>query len=238
MRTTRTLILVIAAAYLPLAGAAFKCVDEKGVTHIGDTPPAACGSVVMHEIKPDGRVVRKIDPTPTPEQAKTLAVEQERKREADKRASEQKRKDAALLSTYSSEREFDVVLERTIAPIRLRMKGAQERITAIDTRQQKIEEELEFYKAGKSKMSKKSDEAPPSLVAEQERLFFEKQSLVNGLATNEKDIKELSQRFEVDKQRWTRIRGGSLVDTPASTTPAAESKPAADTKPAKKAGGY
>jgi hypothetical protein len=229
----RTLLLAMTALYLPFAGAAYKCVDEKGVTHIGDTPPAACGSVVMQEIKSDGRVIRKIDPTPTPEQAKTLAVEQERKREADKRASEQKRKDAALLSTYSSEREFDVVLERTISPIRMRMKSSQERIAAIEARQQKIEEEMEFYKAGKSKASKKGDEAPPTLVAEQERLFFEKQTLLNGLAANEKDIKELTERFDTDKQRWVRIRGGGVTDVPPSAT-----TPAADTKPARKAGGY
>ena len=228
MKTTRALLLGITALYIPLAGAAFKCVDEKGVTHIGDTPPAACAAVVMQEFRTDGRVIRRIEPTPTPEQAKVMNQEQERKREADKRTAEQKRKDAALLSTYSSEREFDVVLERTIAPIRSRMKGSQERIDAIDARQKKIEEEMEFYKAGKGKASKKSDEAPPSLVAEQERLFFEKQTLVNGLAANEKDIRELTERFETDKQRWTRIRGGGTVlDAP----PAA----GAETKPVKKA---
>ena len=227
MKTTRALLLGITALYIPLAGAAFKCVDEKGVTHIGDTPPAACATVVMQEIRTDGRVIRRIEPTPTPEQAKVMNQEQERKREADKRAAEQKRKDAALLSTYSSEREFDVVLERTINPIRSRMKGAQERIDAINARQKKIEEEMEFYKAGKSKASKKSDEAPPSLVAEQERLFFEKQTLVNGLAANEKDIRELTERFETDKQRWTRIRGGGTVaDAPAAA--------GAETKPVKK----
>ena len=224
MKTTRALLLGITALHIPLAGAAFKCVDEKGVTHIGDTPPAACATVVMQEIRTDGRLIRRIEPTPTPEQAKVMNQEQERKREADKRAAEQKRKDAALLSTYSSEREFDVVLERTINPIRSRMKGAQERIAAIDARQKKIEEEMEFYKAGKSKASKKSDEPPPSLVAEQERLFFEKQTLVNGLAANEKEIRELTERFETDKQRWTRIRGGgAVIDAPAAA--GAEAKP-------------
>ena len=228
----RTLLVGITALYIPLAGAAFRCVDERGVTHIGDTPPAACGSVVMQEFKTDGRVIRRIEPTPSPEQAKAMMQERDRRREADKQAAEQKRKDTALLSTYSSEREFDVVLERTINPIRGRMQGAQERITAIETRQKKIEEEMEFYKAGKSKASKKADDTPPTLVAEQERLFFEKQTLINGLASNEKDIKELTERFEADKKRWARIRGGgTVVDAPAAAKP--EAKPEA--KPVKKA---
>lgn len=217
----RKLALCIALLSAPYAGAAYKCVDEKGITHIGDTPPAACAAVVMYEIKPNGSVVRKIDPTPSPEQAKVLQAEQERKREAEKAAGEQKRKDAALLATFSSEKEFDVVLDRTIAPIRSRMGTAGERIKAIEERQKKIEEEMEFYKAGKRKDAKGRDEAPPTLVAEQERLWHEKQSLVSTLASQEKEIAQLQERFSTDKKRWVRIRGGGTgADAPAEAKPA------------------
>jgi hypothetical protein len=226
------LVLCVAVAFAPVAGAAYKCVDEKGITHIGDTPPAACATVVMYEIKPNGSIVRKIDPTPTPEQAKALVMEQDRKREADKAAAEQKRKDAALLATFSSEKEFDVVLERSIAPIRSRMATASERIKAIEARQTKIEEEMEFYKAGKRKDAKGRDEAPPSLVAEQERLWHEKQSLVSGLASQEREIAQMQERFSSDKKRWVRIRGGGTgADVPVEAK--AEAKPA-DTKQAAK----
>jgi hypothetical protein len=212
----KKLALCIVLLHAPFAGAAYKCVDEKGVTHIGDTPPAACAPVVMYEIKPNGGVLRKIDPTPTPEQAKVMNLESERKREADKAAAEQKRKDAALLATFSSEQEFDVVLERTIAPIRSRMKVAAERIKSIEERQAKIEEDMEFYKAGKRKDAKGRDEAPPSLVAEQERLWHEKQSLVSSVASQEKEIVQTQERFNADKKRWVRIRGGGApVDAPA-----------------------
>ena len=226
----RILALTIAALYAPLAGAAFKCVDEKGITHIGDTPPAACANVVMQEIRPNGTVIRRIDPTPTPEQAKAMSIENERKREAEKLAAEQKRKDAALLATFSTEREFDIVLERTVTPMRARIKSAGERIKAIEERQQKIEDEMEFYKAGKSKASKGKGErdAPPHmLIAEQERLWHEKQSLANQIASQEKEIGQLHERFDVDKKRWLRLKSGVLE------TPPAEAK-AADAKPAKK----
>jgi hypothetical protein len=42
----RTLVL-LALLYAPFAGAAYKCTDEKGVTHIGDTPPAGCATVMI-----------------------------------------------------------------------------------------------------------------------------------------------------------------------------------------------
>lgn len=223
----RRLAICIALMHAPFAAAAYKCVDERGLTHVGDTPPAGCANVVMYEVKTNGTVIRKIDPTPSPDQARAFAAEQERKREADKIAAEQKRKDAALLATYSSEQEFDVVLERTLNPLRARMKSAAERIKSIEARQAKIEEEMEFYKAGKSKASKRSDEAPPSLVSEQERLFFEKQSLAEGIAAQEKDVRQIQERFETDKKRWVRIKSGAPETTPTSAS--------AETRPAKKA---
>jgi hypothetical protein len=222
----KRLLVCIAVLHMPLAGAAYRCVDEKGVTHVGDTPPAACANVVLYEIRTNGSLIRRIEPTPSPEQAKLRQQEAEKKREADKIGAEQKRKDAALLSTYSSEREFDVVLERTISPIRGRMSSASERIKAIEAREQKIGEEMEFYKAGKSKAAKKGepDAPPPSLVAEQERLWHEKQSLSGGLAMQEKEIASVTARFDSDKKRWLRIKSG-MLEAPAE----------AETRQAKKA---
>jgi hypothetical protein len=54
--------LVLAMLYAGAAGAAYKCVDENGTTHIGDTPPPGCATVKMYETKPGGAIVRTIDP--------------------------------------------------------------------------------------------------------------------------------------------------------------------------------
>ena len=221
----KRLTVLVAALYLPLAGAAYKCVDEKGVTHIGDTPPAACANVMLYEVKPSGAVIRRIEPTPTPEQLRVLKEESERKREADKVVAEQKRKDLALLNTYSSERDFDVALDRNIEPIRGRIANAQDRIKVIGDREVKIADEMEFYKAGKSKAHKKGTEAdapPPMLVHEQERLTAEKQSLNASIVSQEKEIVALRARFEADKKRWMELKGVSPATQAASAdTPAA-----------------
>src|SRR6185295_5281618 len=122
----------------------YKCVDAKGVTHIGDTPPPGCATVMMYEVTPGGKVLRAIEPTPTPEQAKALAAEQAKKREADAKAAEQKRRDLALTNTYASEKEFDVARDRNIDPIKARIATAQERILQVEKRQKDVEEEMEF----------------------------------------------------------------------------------------------
>ncbi len=208
MRTT--IIVAAALLYAPLAGAVYKCVDEKGITRIGETPPDECAKVVMYEVKPSGQVIRRIDPTPTPEQLQQMREDSERKRAADKVANEQKRKDSALLNSYSNEREFDVARDRNIEPIRGRIRASEDRLKAIDAREKKIAEDMEFYKSGKKKNAKagaKADEPPPMMVAEQEKLAKERESIHAPMAAQEKEIEELKVRYESDRKRWLVLKG-------------------------------
>ena len=87
----KKLCVTLALLYAPFAHAAYKCVDERGVTLIGDTPPAGCANVVMYEVTTTGQVLRKLDPTPSPEQLKARLEEQQKKKEADRIAFEQRR---------------------------------------------------------------------------------------------------------------------------------------------------
>jgi hypothetical protein len=219
----KKIAIAIAALGLTSAGAAYRCVDAKGITHIGDTPPPGCASVMMYEVTPTGKVLRAIEPTPTPEQAKARQVEIDRKREADKVAGEQKRKDMALLNTYSSEKEFDTARDRNIEPIRTRISLAHERIKAVEKRQKEVEDEMEFYKAGKSKG--KGREVPANLTADLERTRAEKNALVKTIVGYEKEIEQIKVKFDTDKQRWADLKNA----------PAAEPKPtSADAKTLKK----
>jgi hypothetical protein len=204
MKRTCLLIAVLAATH---AGAAFKCVDERGITHFGDTPPPGCAKVVMYEINRAGRVLRQIDPTLTPEQVKQKQLEEAKRREEEKAAAEQKRKDTALLQTFSSEMEFDIVRDRNIEPLRARIRTARDRIKDVDKRLKEVEEEAEFYKAGKKKGGRK-DETPRSLVDERERLKAEKARLDKSIVGAEKEIEQIREKFDVDKRRWVALKAG------------------------------
>jgi Domain of unknown function (DUF4124) len=210
----KKLCLLIAMSFAPAALAAFKCVDEKGLTHVGDTPPAACASVVMYEVSKTGMVLRRIDPSLTPEQIRAKTEETERRKAADIAAAEQNRKDLSLMNSFSSEREFDVTRDRNIEPLRARIASASERLRAIDERKAKIDEEMEFYKAGKGKSSTKSrDEPPPMLVHENQRLDAERKTLANAVIGYEREIEQVRVKFETDKKRWLAIKAGD-VPTP------------------------
>ena len=240
----RILALTIEAAAVMAAPAhaAFKCVDEKGRTYIGDTPPEACAKVVMYEVTRGGQVIRTIQPSLTEEQVKARLEEEEKKKEADKAAFEQKRKDLALLATYSTEAEFDVARDRNIDPINARIKLAQERIGDIDKRNKQLDEELEFYKAGKSGKSKapegggKKSDTGAMLQEEQTRLKAEKSQVQKTILGSEKEIADLKAKFEVDKKRWIALKSGKAgagtSDAPADAK-ATDAKAEAKTTEAK-----
>jgi len=201
------IMLILALLMAPAVHAAYRCKDEKGITHIGDTPPAACANVVMYEVSRSGTVLRKIDPTPTGDQLKAKIEEDARQKEAAKAAAEQRRKDMALLATYSTEKDIDTSRDLNLQPIEGRIKSAKERSAAVDKREKELEAEMEFYKAGKSsKGSGKTREPPAQLKADLEHIKAEKVSLAKSIADYEKEMADVRARYDTDKKRWVELK--------------------------------
>lgn len=240
----KKLLFLLLALSAGDAAAAFRCVDEKGTTHIGDTPPIACARVPMFEISRSGSVIRRIDPTPTADELKVKEAEAAQNREREKAAAEQRRKDVALLSTYSSAAEFDTARDRNIEPVMGRIKSAQDRIEAVDKRTQEIADEMEFYKAGKSKTHAKKKEGAPvrevpiQLTTDYERVTGEKAALVKSVQAYEREIVELRAKYEADKKRWLELKGNPalLKGDSAPPTTANAGAPAAPAKASVKCG--
>ena len=204
MKTNILLILALAAS--TVAQAAYKCKDEKGLTHIGDTPPAGCANVPMYEITRSGTIVRRIEPTPTGDQIRIKQEEEARAKEAAKAAAEQRRKDLALLATYSTEKDIDTSRDLNLKPIEGRIRSAQERTAAVDKRHEDLEAEMEFYKAGKSSKAAKMREPPAQLKADLERTKQEKASLAKNIADYEKEMQQVRERYDADKKRWVELK--------------------------------
>lgn len=226
MKTTIRLLCLAVPALMSLnAMAVFRCVDDKGVTRIGDTPPDQCYNVVMYEVSASGTILRRIDPSLTPEQVKARTDEIERRKEADKAAYAQKRKDLALLATYSAEGEIDMTRDRNIEPLSGRIKSAQDRMVAIDKRVGELNDEMEFYKAGKSRgkakdgKEKAAPEAPPMLTGELDRLKQERATLTKNVAGYEREIAAMKAKYDNDKKRWIALKSGKLEERPGRYPP-------------------
>ena len=209
---TFSLLVFATSASLSDAQTVYRCVDDKGVTHFGETMPAACAKKSVTEMSRTGRVIRQLDAPLTAEQQKAKEELAVKKREEDKLIGEQRMKDEALLSSYGVEREFDTLRNRDMAQIDGRQKAVEKRIADNGTRIAGYENEMEFYKAGKSK-SGKGREAPPALVANLERAKADQTNLQNELARLDKERGETVARYDVDKARWKRLKGGMTPGT-------------------------
>ena len=209
--TTRKLCLLAALTLAAVpAAAAYRCVDEKGRTHLGDTPPSACADVVMYEVTRSGKVLRTIQPTMSEAQWKAKQEAEEKAKAAEKLAAEQKRKDMALLSTYANEKEFDTARDRNIEPLKARIALSHERVKEIDKRMKVVKEEMEFYTDGKKKSAKK-DDTSVAMGKELERLDDEKKGIQKSIVGYEKEIGELRVKYDVDKRRWVALKQGSAA---------------------------
>ena len=206
---TKMLCFAVALAFAPAAFATYKCVDEKGITRIGETPPDECANVPMQEIGRNGSVIRTIPPSLTPEQVKAQQDAAEKNKQAQKEAAEQQRKDLALMNTYATEKEIDITRDRNVEPVNNRIKVARERIEAIDKRSKELEDEMEFYKAGKSDKAGKgkgAKDTPEQLKENLERAKKEKAALEKNITASEKEIEQIKAKYDGDKKRWLALK--------------------------------
>ena len=192
----------------------YKCADEKGVTHYGETMPTACAKKEITELSKQGRTLRKLDAPLTAEQQKARDEGSAKKIEADKRVSEQRQKDLALLGTYGAEREIDVLRDKDLAQLDQRRAFLEKRVVDVDARLEKINNQMEFYIAGKSKSAKTKDgkdavrEVPTHLQADFDRANSDRANLKLEIASLDVDKTDTSARYEVEKERFRRLKGG------------------------------
>ena len=207
------------------AHALFKCQDDKGVTYYGDTMPPQCAKKPVVEMSQQGSIVRKFDAPLSPEQLKAIEDDKIRNKEKTDRMAVQKLRDNALMSTYGAEREFDIARDKELASLDSRQKTIDARTEDIDKNLTKLNNDMEFYQAGKSKASKVK-EAPPQLVQDHRRATNESTSLRAELQKIEKDKTDVRALYDGQKDRWKRLKAGmpagSLLDEQGSVKAAPE----------------
>ena len=233
---------IIGFAFALPAHATYKCVDEKGVTHYGDTMPPQCAKKEITEISKTGGLVRKYDAPLTPEQLKAREDERAKQAEMQRRVSGQKQKDLALLATYGSEREFDGQRDRDILQLDSRIKTLKLRIEEVDAQLLKLKSEMQFYendaaKGTKSAGSKggksaKTVEIPERLTQAMMRSNADKAGLEEEMTRVDIDKVAVIARYDSDKARWKQLKSGTQPGTLVGTGNPPSPDPAA--KPAEK----
>jgi hypothetical protein len=176
-------------------GRMFKCVDAQGKTYYTQVPPAECQGRSTQELSGLGRVVKENEVL-TPAQAAAREAEAKKKAEAEKLADELRRKNTALLNTYSSEKDIDEARARALKQAEGAIKVSEKKIADSEKRRGTFEKEKEFYvkKPLPSKLQQDIQDNERDIKKEQEILESKK-----------KEISTINVKYDEEKRRYLEL---------------------------------
>ena len=203
--------VMAAALFSPSHAAMFKWVDEKGQVQYGDRIPPQFQNQKSEELNKRGIVTKKGEAPPTPEQLQAKADADARARIDKAKEAEQKRRDNALLSTFTNEKEIDLkrdrelkVVEGSKDTIRLSLKQVGERIAEM---RKSPAAAAPKDKAGKDAKKGANPAVDDLARAEADRLKLEEQ-----LADKDKEMVAIRAEYEEQKRRYIELK---VKETPA-----------------------
>ncbi len=179
--------------------------DKSGkVVGCGDKVPQEYQNSATREM--DRRGVTRATTESAEDAAKRRAVEQEAAKvraEDQKRLAEQKRQDAALLNTFSNEKEIDQKRDRDLQQIDLQL--TQFKVSLKNATDRHIEAKARSDAGAKDK--KTSDMLKDDLT----KSAGEKQRLEQTVTAKEKEKDEIRLRYAEQKKRYLELRGGETT---------------------------
>ncbi|HUX63249.1 DUF4124 domain-containing protein [Sulfuricella sp.] len=199
MRIRFSLLLILLASFPAIAGKLYSWVDEHGKTHYGNTVPPQYAQQGNAELNQRGVVVKKTDAALTPEQRKAKEEELAQQKEEEKKALEQKRRDKALLNTYTTEKEVDLVRDRNLQQGELQLQSMELRAKQVQPRLDQARKRAEDLVAKKRPL-------PPDLQQELEEKGKELRRLQEMIQQKRAEMDAIRARFEDDKKRFRELR--------------------------------
>jgi len=199
MRIRFSLLLILLASFPAVAGKLYSWVDENGKTHYGNTVPPQYAQQGNTELDKKGAVIKKTDAALTPEQRKAKEEELAQQKEEEKKNLEQKRRDKALLNTYTTEKEIDLVRDRNLQQGELQLQSMELRAKQVQPRLDQARKRAEGLVAKKRPI-------PPDLQQEIEEAEKEMLRLQEMIKQRRMDMNAIRARFEDDKKRFRELR--------------------------------
>ena len=195
--------------------------DKSGkIVGCGDKVPPEYQDNAVDELNKQGITVKQSEPALTPDQKKAQQAELERKKAEDQLKAEQKRRDKALLDTYTTEKEIDLKRSRDIQLVESNIEVLQTNLKNANVRQADSSARIEQY-------NKNKQPVPPAVQDEFDRIQSDKAKIENQIAQKRKGVAALNQQYDEQKKRFNELKGGSAAGTApagAGTAPASAGK--------------
>jgi hypothetical protein len=228
MRLAPLILLLGSAVSAALAPSAawsqariFCCDDEQGRKVCGDFLPPGCVKRAYEERDERGFVVSRKEAPMTAAQIAKREADMAKKAEEEAKRTEERRRNLALLSTYSTEKDIDSARDRAVREIQTQIEQAEKQLAEATKNRAQVDKEKEFYK---------NKALPPQLkkqITDTEADLKAKQDALNG---HKVAIDKTRQKFEEERKKFRELKG---IVTPgqATITPMAAEEPAANAAP-------
>lgn len=211
MNSTRTLprAAVIAGLLFPLLATGaqakmYRWVDDQGNVHFTDTPPPAAAGKKGSTYDESGRVIERHDPEAERLQAEEAArLEAERAAE-EKRREEEARRDRALLQTFTTVRDLEIVRDDRLAALDSTIKLAEDKLE----RQQASLTDLE---ARAKRIAEQGKPVPDDLNKQMEGARAAVAASEKYLAGQRAERAAMAKRFEEDLARLKELKSGAAT---------------------------
>lgn len=191
-------LFIACASPAAWAGKLYKWVDDKGVTHYSESMPAEQKDRSSTELDGRGRVLKQNAAAPTPEQIRTREEEKLRRKSEERELEQQRRRDNALLNTYTTADEIEDARKRAILAANQARQVVETRVRSSKSRVDALRKQLEqATRGGKA--------APQALAEDVEEAERDLGRLERELAQKDAEIARIEQRYSEDRTRFVEL---------------------------------
>lgn len=191
---------LLLVASLPAGAATYRWVDSNGRVHYTDTMPPQQAGMGHQELDKQGRVVKDVERTRrTAEERRRADEARQRAEEERQRELEQERRDRALLTSYTSEDEIDLVRERALELEKLQLDSLQAQMN-------NASEKLTYANGEIKKYSGSGKRVPRSFTQMQEEAQNDLARIGGMLQQRQQNLEEIRAKYESDKLRFRELK--------------------------------
>jgi chromosome segregation ATPase len=200
-KPTKALFLLITGLVfsLPLMAKTYKWVDDKGITHMGDTIPPEYANKDRQLLNKSGVVTKTLDVL-TPEERRAKEAEAVKIRAEESAIRDQKLHDKSLTDTYSSVNEIELSRSRSLQQVEARINSVNSQIKLAENNLLKLQKNAEGA-------TKAGGKVPPALQDEIKSAQDHIARLGQDLEKYNSEKQAVNARYNADKTRYKELTG-------------------------------
>jgi len=188
------------AAVSPAFAAMYRWVDSNGRVHYSDTMPPDQAGKGHRELDRKGRVVNEVEQVRTSEEDRRRAEAARRQaQEEERQALEQTRRDRALLTSYTSEEEIDLVRDRALELEKLQ-------IDSLQAQMKNAKEKLDYANGEIKRLSGPGKKVPQTFVQMKEEAESDQARIGEMLGQRQNSLEDIRKKYESDKLRFRELK--------------------------------